>query len=147
MHLIYSKLKSSNILNGKIEDKAFSVEFLPDKKTKVDDKEFVALMNEEDSVLSFLLANGDFVSDAESANSEIASLKGELKKLQNALKKAEEKAKVIETKEATQGIEKAEKALKDAEATFESCEDASQKKELKKVVDKAKSALKAIKKA
>ncbi len=146
MHLIYSKLKSVNAMNGKLQDKGFSIEFLPDKKTKVSDKEFDALMAEEESALSFLLACGDFVEDAESATSEIASLKGELKKLGLKLKKAEDAVKQSEKQEDALGVKDAEFALQKAEDAFKACEDASQKKALLTTAKQAKKALELAKK-
>lgn len=148
MKLIYSKLPSGNVMNGRLKDGAtFSVYFKSDKKTPLKDEEYDALMGEEDSALSFLIAQGEFVVDGETTSNEISGLKGEITKLQNALKIAEEQVAKADKEKDALAVEKAEMTLLEAEDAFESCEDASQKKELKKIVDKAKKALNAAKKA
>jgi hypothetical protein len=140
MHLIYSKLKSANVMGGKIEKglKPFTIEFKPDVKTQVPDNQYDALMKEPGSVLRHLLNCGDFVGDAESATAEISSLKGELKKVQLALKKAEDAAKQAEIET---GVKNAENALIEAEDALESAADGDAKKKAMKVVKEAKSVL------
>ena len=145
MHSIYSKLKSDNAMNGKVKGKAFSVEFLYDKNTKVNDDQFDALMEEAGSTLKGLLDCGDFVEDAESASSEISSLKGEITKLEKALKNAEEKTEHNEKKESEVG--KAEEAVVKAEDAMEAATDADSKKKALKDVKEAKALLKKAQKA
>ncbi len=139
MHLIYSKLKSANIMSGKIKDRMFSVEFKPDKKNQVNDDQFEALMNEEGSTLKYLLNSGDFVEDAESASAEISSLKGDIRKLVKALKNAEDKAKLEEKQES--GIGKAEDALMKAEDAMEKATSPEEKKVAGTGIKNAKKAL------
>ena len=143
MHLIYSKLKSANVMSGKIKGQLFSVDFKPDKKTKVPDDKFDVLMEEEGSVLKHLLNVGDFVEDAESATSEISGLKGEIKKLELALKTAEDAAKHAEKETINEelGVNAAEKALYDAEGVYEKATDADAKKKALSEVNKAKKTL------
>ena len=145
MHLIYSKLKSANVMSGKIKDKLFSVEFSPDKKNQVNDAKFDALMEEEDSALKHLLNCGDFVEDAESASAEISSLKGDIKKLEKALKDAEDKARLEGKQESDVG--KAEEVLIKAEDALGAATDPESKKKALSEVKEAKKALTAAKKA
>ncbi len=149
MHLIYSKLKSANVMSGKIKGNPFLVEFKPDKKNRVPDDQFEALLGEEESALKFLLGRGDFVEDAESATAEISGLQGDIKKLQAALKKAEDAAK-IDDKDVIKnevGVNEAEKVLYDAEGVLENAPDAESKKKALSEVNKAKKVLGLAKKA
>ena len=145
MKQFYSRLKSPISLNGRVKDKPFSVLFGPDKKTSMKDEEYEALISEENGALSCLIAQGDFVQDAEAATSEIAELKSKLKKTEAALKKAEEEAKRAEKEQDEEAVKEAEAELAKAEQAFSDCADPAQKKELKKAVDKAKKVLKEVK--
>ena len=134
--MIYSKLKSANVMSGKSKGNMFSVEFVPDKKNRINDDQFDALMSEEDSTLKYLLNCGDFVEDAESASAEISNLKGELKKLGLKLKAAEDAAEHAEKEEIGVGV--AEDALIKAEDALGAATNAESKKEALKEVNKAK---------
>jgi len=104
-HLIYSKLTSANTLNGfgggeGKDRKHYSIEFLPDVKTKLTDKEYDTLIGDGEGMLQILLDQGDFVESAKESRNDVDSLKGELKKLQLKLKAAEKEAEDVAKEES-----------------------------------------------
>ena len=122
MHLIYSKLKSPIVLNGKFGEGAgknlFEIEFKPEITTPVKPKEYKILSSEKDGIFSHLLEVGDFI---EKANKD-----------------------EITVDEATKKIEDAEKSLALA---IESVGNAEDKKAANAAVKEAKKNLNALKKS
>lgn len=137
MHLIYSKLKSPNVLNGMIGKKTFSVEFKPEDTTKVKDEEYKALMEQEGSIFAILHESGDFIEKAEKETGDIASLEGNLVKAQKAL----DDAKKEQAKTDKNPVKLAEDALLEAEDALEKATNADEKKAAMKAIKIAKSAL------
>ena len=96
MHEIFSKLKSPNVLSGKVKNKPFSVRFAPQETTKVDKKEYEALVNDKGSMFKTLLESGDFVEKAQMKEAEVKEAEAELNKAQAKVKKAKKAKKEAE---------------------------------------------------
>jgi len=138
MHLIYSKLTSSNVLNGVVGKKKFSIDFKPGETTKVKDEEYESLVGQPGSVFAFLEKSGDFIEKAEMVTNDIAFLEGNLVKAQSALDAAK---KALKENDAVDGVKIAGDVLMLAEDILDKASNSAEKKTALADVKEAKTAL------
>ncbi len=142
MHLIYSKLKSLNTLNGMVigdkKNKGFTVDFKPEVTTEVSDDQYDALMNDKGGIFESLHKSGDFIESVEKSTNDIAMLEGNLVKAQRALDNARE---ALKENDIVDGVKTAEDALALAEKALGKAANAEEKKAALADVKDAKKAL------
>lgn len=147
MHLIYSKLKSLNTLNGVVvgdkRNRGFTIDFKPEVTTEVPDDQYDALMNDNGGIFAILHKSGDFIESVEKVTDDLASLEGNLVKAQKALDDARKAQKVNDGGP----VEAAEYALLEAEDALEKATNADEKKAALTAIKVAKTALTKAKKA
>ncbi len=142
MHLIYSKLKALNTLNGVVEgatkNKSFTVDFKPGVTTQLPDDKYDALMKDKGGIFELLHKSGDFIESVEKVTGDLASLEGGLVKAQKALDDAK---KALKENDIVDGVKIAEDYLVLTEDALGKAKNADEKKAALADVKDAKKAL------
>jgi len=120
MHEIFGNQKllrgptemSGKLVKGTRKSKNFSVTFVPGETTKVDDKVYDCLIEEEGSILQILLDSGALIDGKGTAPPSVEEASDTIKEAEKALLKAEDAMAAARPDEQKEGMKKVKSAQK-----------------------------------